>query len=404
MHWTEVAHGSPPSIADRLMSKWADKERRYVFEVFPKRNIAIVGGQGAMLWDDFGNRYIDCAAGIGVASVGHGNAFVAEAISRQANTLITCPGIFYNDVRATLMEKLVAITPSNLTRVFLCNSGTEAMEAALKFARITTGKNGFISAMRGFHGRSLGALSATFKYRQEFEPLIPGFEFVPFNNFERIKAAVNDNIAALILEVVQGEGGVRPADPRYLEQVRALCDDRGILLIFDEVQTGFARTGAMFACQHAGVYPDIMTLAKAIAGGVPMGAVVCADTIASAIGKHGSTFGGNPLACAAALATIDFIIEHNLAEQAQKKGRHLRHRLNAKLPVVRDIRQVGLMVGIELKCKSRPLLEQLMANRILALPAGPSVIRLLPPLVIDEQQLDTVADTLNQLLSKSPVR
>ena len=386
------------------MSKWADKERQYAFEVFPKRNVAIVGGQGATLWDDRGNRYIDCAAGIGVAAVGHGNAVVAEAISRQASTLITCPGIFYNDVRATLMEKLIAITPSNLTRVFLCNSGTEAMEAALKFARITTGKNGFISAMRGFHGRSLGALSATFKYRQEFEPLIPGFEFVPFNNFERIKAAVNDNTAAVILEVVQGEGGVRPADPRYLEQVRTLCDDRGILLIFDEVQTGFARTGALFACQHAGVYPDIMTLAKAMAGGVPMGAVVCADTLVSAIGKHGSTFGGNPLACAAALATIDFMLEHDLAEQAKKKGHHLRHRLNAELPVVRDIRQIGLMVGIELKCKSRPLLEQLMANRILALPAGPSVIRLLPPLVIDEPQLDTVADTLNQLLSQSSVR
>ncbi len=279
-------------------------EQQYAFEVYPKRDIVITRGEGSTLWDDKGNEYIDCAAGIGVASIGHANPAVAKAIGDQAQRLITCPGIFYNDTRAMLMKKLVGIAPDNLNRVFLCNSGTEAMEAALKFARITSGKNGFISAMRGFHGRSMGALSATFKYRQEFEPLIPGHSFVPFNKIDKLTAAVDDNTAAIVLEVVQGEGGVRLADREYLQQVRALCDERNVLLILDEIQTGFARTGSMFGCQTLGVSPDIMTVAKAMAGGFPMGAVLCSEKITSAAGKHGSTFGGNPLACAAASATL----------------------------------------------------------------------------------------------------
>ena len=375
-------------------------EQRYGFEVYPKRNVTLVRGQGALVWDDQGNQYIDCAAGIGVASIGHANPVVAHALKRQADTLVSCPGIFYNDIRGKLMEKLVSISPTGLNRVFLCNSGTEAVEAALKFARITTGKSGFISAMRGFHGRTMGALSATFKYRDEFEPLLPGHRFVPFNNLEKLVRAIDDETAAIILEVVQGEGGVRPADNQYLQSVREICDTHGILFIVDEVQTGFARTGKMFACEHSGVQPDIMTLAKAIAGGFPMGAVLCNDRISPALSKHGSTFGGNPLACAAALATIGFIEDLALPEQAQLKGRHLVDQLETgPLPGVREIRNLGLMVGIELKSKARPMIESLLQRRVLALPAGPTVVRLLPPLVITREQLSEVARRIHQALA-----
>lgn len=378
------------------------QEKNFAFEVYPRREVEIVLGEGAILWDSQGNQYIDCTAGIGVANIGHGNPTVADALALQSRKLITCPGIFYNDIRGKLMEKLVNITPSNLNQVFLCNSGTEAVEAALKFARIATGKSGFISAMRGFHGRTMGSLSATYKYRDEFEPLIPGHRFVPFNNFEKLAQAVDDDTAAILLELVQGEGGVRPAQKSYMESVQKLCNEKHLLLIIDEIQTGFGRTGKMFACDHMAVKPDLMALAKSIAGGVPMGAVMCNQKIPASLGKHGSTFGGNPLACAAALATISVIEDDNLAETANAKGPYFAERLKKNLPdVVREVRQIGLMIGIELKIKARPIIESLMKKHVLALPAGPTVVRLLPPLVISYEQLDTVADAILESLNQA---
>lgn len=370
-------------------------EKAYGYEVYPKRDVTIVKGKGALLWDENDREYIDCASGVGVASIGHGNPDLARAISEQAQRLVTCPGIFYNDVRGQLMEKLVSVSPASLERVFLCNSGTEAMEAALKFARNTSGKSGFVSAMRGFHGRTMGALSATFKYRDQFEPLLPDHRFVPFNNIEKLEQSLDESIAGVILEIVQGEGGVRPGKIEYFRRVRELCDERDILLIVDEVQTGFGRTGRMFACEHMDLNPDIMTLAKAMAGGVPMGAVLCSGKVESSMGKHGSTFGGNPLACAASLATIKFIEKNNLAHGAERLGDYLANRLvQQALPAVREIRHLGLMIGIELKSKATPVLSALLQRGILALPAGPTVIRLLPPLVIDETLLDRVIDAL----------
>ncbi|MGA8260611.1 MAG: aspartate aminotransferase family protein [Arenicellales bacterium] len=381
------------------MTDFRALEQQFAFEVYPKRDLVIVRGEGARVWDDRGNEYIDCVAGIGVANVGHANPAVAEAIAAQARVLITCPGIFYNDVRAALMAKLVEIAPDELRRVFLCNSGTEATEAAIKFARLSTGRHKIVSAMRGFHGRTLGALSATFKYRDEFEPLIPGHEFVPLNNLEKLKAAVNEQTACLILELVQGEGGVRPANKEYVARARALCSEHGALLVLDEIQTGFGRCGAMFACQDYGVQPDMMTLAKALGGGVPIGAVLCDDDIESAAGKHGSTFGGNPLACAAAIATIDYIVEHDLPGAAREKGAYFHERLSRSThAVVREVRHRGLMFGIELKERVKPRLQALMEEGVLALPAGPTVIRLLPPLTISHAQLDAVADALDRVL------
>ena len=375
-------------------------EQRFAFEVFPKRDLAIVRGDGATLYDESGRAYIDCVAGVGVASVGHANPDVARAIGAQARTLITCPGIFYNDVRARLLRKLAAITPPGLTRTFLCNSGTEANEAAIKLAMHATGRRRFVCAMRGFHGRTMGALSATHKHRDAYEPLLAGFSFVPFNNVDRLRAAVDGDTAAVIVEIVQGEGGVRLGDAAFFDAARDVCDAHGALLVVDEVQTGFCRTGRFFACEHHGVRADILCLAKAMAGGVPMGAVVVGDSVRAEVGMHGSTFGGNPLACAASLATIDVMERDGLAEQAHAKGtRFARAFARRDSPKVRDVRQIGLMIGIELRERARPHIEALIERGVLALPAGPTVIRLLPPLVIEEEALDEVAAQLHAVLS-----
>ena len=376
---------------------YRDTERQYALEVFPKRDVTLVGGRGAEVWDDGGRRYIDCVAGIGVASVGHANPAVAEALAAQARTLVACPGIFYNDARARLLQKLASIAPPGLSRGFFCNSGAETIEAAIKFARLTTGRPGVISAMRGFHGRTLGALSATHKkqYREAFEPLVPGFSFVPFNNADRLRAAVGEDTAAVVIEPVQGEGGIRPATPEFLQAAREICDETGALLVFDEIQTGFCRTGRMFACEHHGVVPDILCLAKAIAGGVPMGAVMANDRIQLPPGKHGTTFGGNPLVCAAALAAIRFMEEERLAERAERLGERFRERCAPRLsPRVRELRQIGLMIGIDLRERCRPYIDALAEAGVLTLPAGPTVIRLLPPLVITGDQVDEVVEAV----------
>lgn len=376
-------------------------EKKFGFEVFPKREIVIVEGKNDILWDSEGKTYIDCVAGHGVVNIGHGNKAVLEALQKQAERLITCPGIFYNDTRALLMEKLVNITPASLHRVFLCNSGTETIEAAIKFARLSSGKKEIICGMRSYHGRTMGALSATHnpKYREDFQPLLPGFHFSPFNNFEKLTELVNDNTAAILLEIVQGEGGVNIGKEEYFQKVQNLCRLKDIILIIDEVQTGFGRTGRLFACQHFNLEPDLLCLAKSIAGGVPMGAVLCSDKITEAVGKHGTTFGGNPLACAASIAAIDFILQERLDQKAKEKGEYFIKKMqNHTLQRVREIRQLGLMIGIELKEKSQPYIIRLMEEGILTLPAGATVIRLLPPLTIEYENLDKVANSLIKML------
>ena len=378
----------------------ADTERRFAFEVYPKRDVTLVRGEGVTVWDDEGKSYIDCTAGVGVANVGHANPDIAKAISHQAETLTTCAGIFYNDTRARLLEKLVGIAPAGLTRAFLCNSGTESMEAAIKFARHASGKSEFVCAMRGFHGRTMGALSASFKYRDQFEPLLPGFSFVPFNKIDKLRDAVGESTAAVVLEPVQGEGGVRPADRDYMSNVQALCSERDVLLIIDEVQTGLGRTGTLFASEQYAISPDILCLAKALGGGVPIGAVLTSDRITPVVGMHGSTFGGNPLACAAALATIDFLQKNKLDDHAREMGRYFAERFRASQPdKVRELRQIGLMIGIELKEKATPHLMALMEEGVLALSAGPTVIRLLPPLTISRNELDSVLEKLLRVLA-----
>jgi acetylornithine/LysW-gamma-L-lysine aminotransferase len=379
-----------------------ETESRHTSGLYMKQNFAIVRGQGALLWDADGNEYIDCSSGHGVANLGHAHPKIAEALYKQASMLITLFETFPNDQRAMLMEKLTALTPG-LDRVFFCNSGTESVEAAIKFARLSTGRRGIVAAMRGFHGRTMGALSATWnkKYREPFEPLVPDYSHVAYNNIEALEKAVNDQTAAVLLEPVQGEGGVYPADPSYMESVRELCDRTGALLIMDEVQTGFGRTGMMFAYQNYGITPDMLCVAKSLAGGVPMGAVLLGKSVQNlAPGLHGSTFGGNPLSCAAANAALDVMIEEDLPRQSLVKGAYFRDRvreLNA--PVIREVRGIGLMIGIELKKKVAPYLKALQERNIIALNAGLTTIRLLPPLVITYEQLDRVIDALAEVLA-----
>ena len=376
-------------------------ENKHTSGLYAKHPIAIVRGQAASLWDSEGREYIDCMGGHGVANLGHARPEVAQAIAEQACTLITLPETYYNDRRAALMEKVTSLVPT-LERVFFCNSGTEAVEAALKFARLSTGRSGVIAAMRGFHGRTMGALSATYNktYREPFEPLVPGFSHVPFNNIEALEGAVTEETAAVILEVVQGEGGVLPADPEYLLAARRITRERGALLIIDEVQTGLGRTGKLFAIEHSGVIPDLLCVAKSLAGGLPMGATLIGPAVQNlGPGVHGSTFGGNPLACAASLAALEVIERENLPQQAAEKGAHLMGRLRAiQSPLVREVRGLGLLVGIEVKKKVAPYLQAMTERGVIALPAGMTVIRLLPPLVITYEQLDRAVAVIEEVL------
>lgn len=384
-------------------------ENAYTSGVYSKRPIAIVRGQGALLWDDAGREYIDCAAGHGVANLGHARPEIATAISEQALRLVTCPEIVYNDVRARLLERLAMLVPMQQPRIFLCNSGTETIEGALKFARLATGRTGIVAALRGFHGRSMGALSATWEphYREPFAPLVPNFTHMRYNSLEAAQAAINEHTAAVLIELVQGEGGVHVATPEYISGLAALCRERGALLIVDEVQTGFGRTGRLFACQHYNLEPDILCLAKSLGGGLPMGAICLGARVLESgrisKGVHGSTFGGNPVACAAALATLDILTRENLAGQAAELGEYaLQRARDIRSPLIREVRGLGLLLGIELTTKVQPYLEQLGERGILALPAGPRVLRLLPPLVISHEQLAHVLQVVEDVLNGSP--
>jgi acetylornithine/LysW-gamma-L-lysine aminotransferase len=370
--------------------------------VYAKQQLSFVRGQGACLFDMEGTEYIDCSSGHGVANLGHAHPKVAAAIAEQASTLMTLFETFPNDKRAALMQKMAALVPG-LERVFFCNSGTEAVEAALKFARLSTGRTNIVAAMRAFHGRTFGSLSATFnkKYREGFEPLVPGFSHVAYNNIEALEKAVTSETAAVILEVIQGEGGVYPASAEYIQAARRICDERGALLIVDEIQSGFGRTGRMFAIQHYGVTPDLLTCAKSLAGGVPIGAVLIGDAVKNLVpGAHSSTFGGNPLSCAAALATLSVIEEEDLPGQAAAKGAYLMEKLKAiQSPNIREVRGLGLMIGIEMKHKVTPYIKALQERKIIALNAGMTVIRLLPPLVISYDQINTLLAVLEEVLT-----
>ena len=362
--------------------------------LYTKRGIVLVRGDGAMVFDSEGRAYIDCVGGQGTANLGHGNAAVADAVAQQARVLASCTELFYNDRRAELYEVLAGILPASLDRFFLCNSGTEAVEGGLKFARAATKRTGIVATMRGFHGKTMGALSATWgpEYRHLFGPLVPGFSHVPFNKPEALDAAITGETAAFIFELVQGEGGVRPATSEFAREAARLCAERGALLIVDEVQTGFARTGTLFAVEQYAIAPDILCLAKSIAGGMPMGAIAFSRKVGDlAKRSHSTTFGGNPLACAAAIAAIGEIRRLDLARNARERGTQLMNGLRAiRSDRIREVRGLGLLVGVELKENASTALRALQEEGVLALGAGPTVVRYLPPPVITADEIERV--------------
>jgi acetylornithine/LysW-gamma-L-lysine aminotransferase len=367
--------------------------------------VVIRRGAGCWLWDTDDKRYLDLTAAQGVAMVGHCHPKLSAAIAEQAHGLIACPSFVYNDTRARFAQQLRSVLPEHLAHVFLTNSGAEAMDGALKFARLTTGRAKFVAFTRAFHGRTVGALSVTHdpKYREPFHPLLETTH-VPYNNLTKLEAAVDEQTAAVVVEVVQGEGGVNLGKTEFLQGVQQLCRARGALLIVDEIQTGFGRTGKWFAHQHVDLQPDILCMAKGIGGGFPMGALAYTPQVQAALfpGAHGSTFGGNPLACAAGLAALEIYHDEGLIDRSTRLGDYLRQQLSEALhdrTIVREVRGLGLMVAVELREKVGPFLKTLMETHgVLALPAGPNVLRLLPPLIISEAEIDqgvrAIAETL----------
>ena len=355
----------------------------------------MVRGEGSWLFDTAGKRYLDLTAAQGVAMLGHCHPKLSAALAAQAHQLIALPNFLYNDTRARFADELAKVLPAHLHHVFLANSGAEAVDGAIKFARLTTGRTGLVATMRGFHGRTIGAVSVTWepKYRKPFEPLLD-VTHVPYNNLAKLADAVTEQTAMVILEVVQGEGGVNMGDGDYLRGAQALCRERGALLVLDEIQTGFGRTGKWFGHQHFDLQPDIICMAKGIGGGFPMGALAYTDQVNAALspGAHGSTFGGSPIACAAGLAALQIYHEEGLIERSAQMGAHLLNRLQATIgdyEVVRELRGLGMMIAVELREKVGPYLKTLMEEHgVIALPAGTNVLRLLPPLTLSEEEIE----------------
>ena len=376
--------------------KYAEVEERILGGTTARRgDVVITRGEGSWVFDEQGKKYLDLGSAQGVAMLGHCHPRVVEAISRQAETLTLCPNYLYNDTRAEFSQALVNVLPRHLPHLFLANSGAEAVDGALKFARLFTKRPAFVATTKGFHGRTIGALSVTWepKYRDGFLPLLETTH-VQFNDAAALDRAITDRTAAVILEVVQGESGVNVGTPDFLQSAQRLCRERGALLIVDEIQTGFGRTGKWFAVEHSGIEPDLMCLAKGLGGGFPMGAFAYTKAIRDVLtqGAHGSTFGGSPIACAAGLAAIKVYQDEGLIKRSAVLGAHLRNTLRSALEdvaAVRDIRGLGLMIAVELRTKVAPVLKSLMLNHgVIALPAGPTVLRLLPPLVITEHEID----------------
>jgi acetylornithine/N-succinyldiaminopimelate aminotransferase len=371
--------------------------------VFTREPLVIESGRGAIVTDIDGNDYIDCAAGIAVNNIGHCHPRVVNAIKSQAEKLIHTSNLYYTEIQALLAERMTQLT--GMERCYLTNSGAESNESAMKLARRVTGKKGFISTKNAFHGRTLGSLSVTWKeaIRQPFEPLIDGVTFVDYGDVNAIAGAATADTAAVIVEPIQGEGGVNVPPDDYLVAVREFCTEREIVLIVDEVQTGFARTGKWFACEYANVIPDIMTLAKAMGGGFPVGAMMSRESYKFSPGDHGGTQSGNPLACAAALATIDVIESEHLVKQSRNKGELLKKLLNdLESPYTIDIRGKGLMVGYE---SSRPISSVLgyaRDNGVLLNNTSENVLRFVPPLVITQEQIETAITVVERAFNIHP--
>ena len=386
-------------------------EDQYLGNLYQRFPVTIEKGLGAHVWDTSNKEYIDCMGGYGVALVGHRNERVVNAIKSQIDKIITVHSSLYSKTREEFLETLFKVAPKGLTQAHLNNSGAEAIEAAMKFARKFTGKKGMVAMNGSYHGKSMGALSLTFnpKYRKAFQPLVDKVTFSPFGNIESLREKIDDDTAFVILEPIQGESGINVAPDGFLQDVRKLCDDNGILLIFDEIQAGLGRTGRMWASEHWDTAPDILCIAKGIAGGVPMGVTMVRPDILDCIskGEHSSTFGGNPLSCAAGTATLHALTQDGLIDNADKMGKLFRkelERLKEKHTVIREIRGKGLMIGIELKFEVKDILMEGIEKNLLLLYSGRNILRLLPPLVISEEDVTRSIEILDELLTNEENR
>jgi acetylornithine/LysW-gamma-L-lysine aminotransferase len=382
-------------------------EDAHLAKFYAKKQVTIVRGKGVLVFDEEGKEYIDCTGSYGTCIVGHAHPRVAEAIADQARKLISSHGSTYNDARARLVSKLLTITPNGMNRFFLSNSGAESVECAIKLTRKSTSRRKIVAIKGGFHGKTHGALSATWdsKYRKSFEPLVPDFTHIPFNNEEAAKDNISQETAAVLVEPIQGEGGIRVATAAWLLLLRDLTQDAGALLVADEIQSGFGRTGRMFACDHYGITPDILCLGKGIASGLPLAVTVANDEIMGslAVGEHTSTFGGNPVACAAAEATISVLLEEHLVENSAKVGEYFKDRLlemQKQLRIVREVRGMGLMLGVELRFDVHSILQTALRQGVILLDAGRNVVRFLPPLSIQESHVDLVLSCLRKILAE----
>ncbi|BAX79922.1 aspartate aminotransferase family protein [Labilibaculum antarcticum] len=393
-------------MIQKLNRTYDDLDKKYYLQTFKRYPLTFDHGKGSHIWDVEGNEYIDMLGGIAVNSVGHSHPKVVKAIQNQAAKLIHISNFYLSEPQVMLSKKLVEL--SGLDRVFFANSGAESVEGAIKIARKyahSIGRGGnVISFENSFHGRTLATIATGKKaYQKGFDPIPQGFSQVPFNNIEAIKKAVDKNTAAIIIEPIQGEGGVNVANKTFLNQLRTFCDEQDIVLIFDEIQCGIGRTGKMFAKEHFGVQPDIMTLAKALGGGVPIGAILSNQKISAAIdfGDHGTTFGGNPLVCAASLATLEVIETEKLLKQSEEKGNWLKSEIAAmENPDIKKIRGLGLMIGIEFNFETKPLVQKMLENGVLANSTSDTVLRLVPPLNISYEDLGKAMDVLKKSLKE----
>ena len=385
----------------------ADKVMAATYQRFP---VAFEKGSGCQLWDTTGRSYTDFVAGIAVCNLGHAHPRISKAVCRQIETLLHVSNLYYTlpqvDLAAWLMKNSFA------DRVFFGNSGAEANEAAIKLARKYFKDRGeaerfrIITMERSFHGRTLATLSATGqeKIRKGFDPVLAGFDFVPFNDTRALNARIGPSTCAVMLEPIQGEGGVRPADENYLKTVRQICDDTGTLLIFDEIQTGMGRTGQLFAYQHFGIEPDIMTLAKALANGLPIGAMLARETVATAFGPgaHASTFGGTPVVTAAALEVCKILVDGGVIEKGKTTGAYFKEKLLAlkdRHAIIEDVRGRGLLLGMKLKIDGAPVVKQCMQNGFLINCIQDRILRFIPPLIISEEEIDQLVACLDNILA-----
>ncbi|WP_428325619.1 aspartate aminotransferase family protein [Nitrosopumilus sp.] len=382
-------------------------EDQYMGNLYQRFPVTVEKGKGAHVWDVDGKEYIDCMGGYGVALVGHQNQRVNNAIKEQVDKIITVHSSLYNKTREEFLKTLIELAPEGLTQVHLNNSGAEAIEAAIKFARKFTGKKGMVAMKGSYHGKSFGALSITFnpKYKKAFAPLVEKVSFASYGDIESLREAIDDDTAFVILEPIQGESGIIVAPDGFLQDVRKLCDEKGILLIFDEIQAGLGRTGRLWACDHWNTAPDILCLAKGIAGGVPMGATLVRPDILASMskGEHSSTFGGNPISCAAGIAALKSITEDGLIENSEKMGKIFREgleKLKEKHTMIREIRGKGLMIGVEMKFEVRDILMGLIKEGVLMLYSGRNILRILPPLVITEEDVTKVLHALDTILTE----